>query len=75
MLNVTEQGPSSPKMSCCACDWDDARESDRAAGEPVLGQQLQFVLAGKSIQHPVKEAMRATNADAFAADLHVSLRL
>ncbi|CDJ56880.1 T-cell activation protein phosphatase 2C, putative [Eimeria maxima] len=34
-------------------------------------QPLQFVVAGKSIQHPQKAALKSTNADAFAADQNV----
>ncbi|KAL8433935.1 hypothetical protein Efla_001837 [Eimeria flavescens] len=69
-------------MSCCACDFVDlAKEAETLArGDPSSssssssssgdssGCRLQFVQAGKSVQHPLKAALRSTNADAFAGD-------
>lgn len=58
-------------MSCCACERDDGKETDNTFMDSSGEQPLQFTAYGKSIQHPVKAAMRTTNADAFANDLHV----
>lgn len=59
-------------MNCCACDCADSKDTDSVAPEENLGCRLQFMQAGKSIQHPLKAVLNITNADAFAADLHVS---
>lgn len=61
-------------MSCCACECEDGKDSDNITREVNPTQALQFVQAGKSIQHPLKAAVRSINADAFAADLQVSFR-
>ncbi|KAL8275237.1 hypothetical protein Esti_000821 [Eimeria stiedai] len=61
-------------MSCCTCQYVDLKESETTGlddSQSVSSGRLQFVQAGKSIQHPLKAALRSTNADAFAGDLHV----
>ncbi|KAL8426334.1 hypothetical protein ACSSS7_008163 [Eimeria intestinalis] len=61
-------------MSCCTCQYVDLKESETIGlDDPHSAStgRLQFVQAGKSIQHPLKAALRSTNADAFAGDLHV----
>lgn len=59
-------------MRCCTCECD-GKESETIAFEEPTGtaQTLQFIQSGKSIQHPLKAALRSTNADAFAANSHV----
>ncbi|KAL8451662.1 hypothetical protein Emed_001824 [Eimeria media] len=61
-------------MSCCTCQYVDLKESETIGlddSQTATTGRLQFVQAGKSIQHPLKAALRSTNADAFAGDLHV----
>lgn len=63
-------------MSCCACECGEGREADSfVMRETPPVQPLQFVVAGRSIQHPEKAALKSTNADAFAADQNVGPRV
>ena len=62
----------SSKMSCCACEDEERKDSENISREASSTQPLRFVLAGRSIQHPQKAAIRSTNADAFAANHNVS---
>ncbi|CDJ53639.1 T-cell activation protein phosphatase 2C, putative [Eimeria brunetti] len=59
-------------MNCWACECGEGREADSfVMRETSPAQPLQFVVAGRSIQHPQKAALKCTNADAFAADQNV----
>lgn len=59
-------------MSWCACECVDGKETENIAHvEGNHRHRLQFVQAGKSVQHPLKSALSSTNADAFAADRHM----
>ncbi|CDJ43858.1 hypothetical protein ETH_00006335, partial [Eimeria tenella] len=58
-------------MSCCTCECAESREADTlVAREQQPAQPLQFLVAGKSIQHPQKALSRSINGDAFAMDHH-----